>query len=258
MQEWTSPPTRRELTLLLFCATVFIVAFNASSSFHLIGLDSSSFLPFSSHAAPIGFDGRRLEGHRDHLESEIFGEWEWEPGHIAGVKEAESSRLLHGRSYGHPDAYLRGEGLSGRQAMWLRGLGEGRLGHGEEFGSTSVNDDFVRWGDDVPRTELVQHIPGASFFIPLLHSRVGEHHIIPLGYTILDNVIMYSGTFYVVVDDPTAMPPADVIASSRVNHNSPPRDIDWQVFPAGDAPSKFGTHGGRCAFTSSSKWIQFS
>ena len=39
-----------------------------------------------------------------------------------------------------------------------------------------------------------------------LHSRVGEHRTIPLGYTILDNVITYSRTFYIVVDDPTSMP----------------------------------------------------
>ena len=168
MNDWISPPTRRELTLLLFCPTLFIVAFNASSSFRLIGLDSSAFIPFSSHPTPIGLDGRRLEGHRDRLEAEIFGEWEWEPGRIAGIKEAESTRLLHGRSYGHPDAYLRGEGRSGEQAMWLRGLGDGRYDRGEvELGSTSVNDDFVRWGEDVPRTMLVQHVPGtSSLFAP--------------------------------------------------------------------------------------------
>ena len=34
--------------------------------------------------------------------------------------------------------------------MWPWGPGEGRFGHGEEFGSTSVNDDFMRWGDNVP------------------------------------------------------------------------------------------------------------
>ena len=72
-------------------------------------------------------------------------------------------------------------------------------------------------------------------------------HICPLGFTILDNVIMFSGTFYVVTDDLTSMPPAEVIGSSRVNHNSPPRDIDWQVFLARDAPRKFGSYGGRCA-----------
>jgi hypothetical protein len=162
MSDWTSTPTRREFTLLLFCVTIFIVAFNASASLRLIGLDPSSIIPFSSGPAPLGLDGRRLEGYRDRLENEIFGEWEWEPGHIAGVKEAESTRLLHGRQHGQKDAYVRGEGRSGKQAMWLLGVGEGRYGHGEGLGTTSVNDDFVHWDNDVPRTELRQHVPGTS------------------------------------------------------------------------------------------------
>ncbi|KAI0287548.1 hypothetical protein BC826DRAFT_1108391 [Russula brevipes] len=224
MSDWTSTPTRREFTLLLFCVTIFIVAFNASASLRLIGLDPSSIIPFSSGPAPLGLDGRRLEGYRDHLENEIFGEWEWEPGHIAGVKEAESTRLLHGRQHGQKDAYVRGEGRSGKQAMWLLGVGEGRYGHGEGLGTTSVNDDFVHWDNDVPRTELRQHVPG---------------------FTILDNVIMLSGTFYIIAEDPASMPSVETIASSRVNHNDPPRDADWQVFSAQAALSKFGSHGGR-------------
>ena len=164
MTSWTSPPTRRELTLLLFCVTIFIVAYNASTSLYLIGLSSSSLFPLSSRPAPIGPDGRRPEGYRDGLEKEIFGEWDWEPGHIAAVKEAESARVMHGKTYGHPDTYLRGEGQSGEQAMWLQGVGEGRYGQGEGLGSTSVNDELVRWSEDVPRTQLKQHVPGASPF----------------------------------------------------------------------------------------------
>jgi hypothetical protein len=162
MVDWTSPPTRRELTLLLFCVTVFIVGYNVTTSLRLIGIDSSIILPFSSHPAPIGTDGRKIEGHRDPLENEIFGEWDWDHGHIAGVKEAESSRLLNGKPYGHPDAYIRGDGQSGEQAMWLQGVGEGRFMLGEGLGSTSVNDEFVRWNEDVPRTEVRQHVPGTS------------------------------------------------------------------------------------------------
>lgn len=156
MSSWTTPPTRRELTLLLFCVTVFIVAYNANTSLRLIGLDSAS------RPAAIGPDGRRPEGDRDHLENEIFGEWDWDPGYIAAVKEAESARVMHGKTYDDPDAYIRGEGLTGEQTMWLQGVAEGRYGQGEGLGSTSVNDDLVRWGKDVPRTELKQHVPGTS------------------------------------------------------------------------------------------------
>jgi hypothetical protein len=172
MSGWTSPPTRRELTLILFCVTIFIVAFNASTTLRLIGLDPSSLISFSSSPAPIGPDGRRLEGYRDRLENEIFGEWDWDPGRIAGVKDAESTRLLHGRPHNHPDAYLYGEGKTGEEAMWLLGVGEGRYINGEGLGSTSVNDEFVHWGEDVPRTELRQHVPGTSslldFLLPLV------------------------------------------------------------------------------------------
>lgn len=224
MSGWTSPPTRRELTLILFCVTIFVVAFNASTTLRLVGLDPSSLISFSSSPAPIGLDGRRLEGYRDRLENEIFGEWDWEPGRIAGIKDAEKTRLLHGRPHNHPDAYLYGEGETGEQAMWLLGVGEGRYINEEGLGSLSVNDEFVRWGEDVPRTELRQHVPG---------------------FTILDNVIMLEGTFYIVVDDPTSMPAIESIASSRVNKNDPPRDIDWQIFPGQTAFSKFDSHGGR-------------
>ena len=57
---------------------------------------------------------------------------------------------------------------------------------------------------------------------------------------------MLEGALYIVVDDPTSMPQIDAIASSRVNQNDPPRDIDWQVIPAQTAFSRFGSYGGRC------------
>jgi hypothetical protein len=164
------------LTLLLFCATVFIVAYNVSTSLRLIGIDASPLLPFSSRPIPIGPDGRRVDGYRDRLENEIFGEWDWEPGHIAGVKEAESARLLHGKSHG-PDAYIRGEGRSGEQAMWLQGVGEGRLVLEEGSESTSVNDEFMRWGEEVPRTELRQHVPGTP--ISLRSPTLGRSPLTP-------------------------------------------------------------------------------
>lgn len=76
--------------------------------------------------------------------------------------------------------------------------------------------------------------------------RLCERQDWSLGFTILDNVIMFAGTFYVVVDDPTSMPGIEYIASSRVNKNDPPRDIDWQIITSQTAFSTFGTYGGRC------------
>ena len=247
MASWTSSPTRRELTLFLFCVTIFIVAFNASTSLRLLSLNSS-LIPFSSRHAPIGSDGRKPEGYRDRLENEIFGEWDWEPGHIAAVKEAESARVMHGKPYDHPDAYIHGEGRSGEQAMWLQGVGEGRYGQGEGLGQTSVNDELVHWSEDVPRAQLKQHVPGASSFCSAgkVHA-ANRDYPSPIGFTILDNVILFNGGFFVVADDVTSMPLVEAIGSSMENHRDAPRDIDWQVFPAQTAPIKFGSYGGRCA-----------
>ena len=248
MASWTSSPTRRELTLFLFCVTIFIVAFNASTSLRLLSLNSSSLIPFSSRHAPIGSDGRKPEGYRDRLENEIFGEWDWEPGHIAAVKEAESARVMHGKPYDHPDAYIHGEGRSGEQAMWLQGVGEGRYGQGEGLGQTSVNDELVHWSEDVPRAQLKQHVPGASSFCSAGKAHAANRdYPSPIGFTILDNVILFNGGFFVVADDVTSMPPVEAIGSSMENHRDAPRDIDWQVFPAQTAPIKFGSFGGRCA-----------
>ncbi|KAI0064387.1 hypothetical protein BV25DRAFT_1898814 [Artomyces pyxidatus] len=222
MGQWTSPPTRRELSLLLFCVTIFIIAYNADASLRLVGLDAS-VLPFSSYKpAPIGPDGRRLAPYRDKLEAEIFGEWDWEEGRVAGAKTAEAARLMGKKGKG--DVYVHGEGVTGREAMWLQGVGEGKYGLEEGMGTTNVNDDFVRWGEDVPRTTLVQHIPG---------------------FTILDNVLFAFGTFFLVTDDPSSMPDVSSVASSIVNHTEPPRDIDWQVLPHSNALNKLGPYGGR-------------
>jgi len=43
------------------------------------------------------------------------------------------------------------------------------------------------------------------------------------------------------------MPPVEAIGSSMVNHNEASRAVDWQVFSAQAASSKFGPYGGRCA-----------
>ncbi len=258
MSGWTSPPTRREFTLLLLCVTIFIVAFNASTTLRLIGLDPSSLISFSSSPAPIGLDGRRLEGYRDRWENEIFGEWEWEPGRIAAVKDAESTRLLHGRPHGHPDAYLRGEGETGEEAMWLVGVREGRYIQGEGLGTTSVNDEFVRWGEDIPRTELRQHAPGTSSLFGFLLCRLCERRYWSLGFTVLDNVTLLSGTFYIVADDPTSMPSIESIASSMVNKNDPPRDVDWRVVSSQTAISELGSYGGRCVAPLSFNYLIFT
>ncbi|KAI0322848.1 hypothetical protein OF83DRAFT_1167141 [Amylostereum chailletii] len=223
MTHWTAPPTRRELTLLLICVTIFVCAYNAETTLRLVGLSDSSLVPFSStRAPPIGPDGRRPEAYRDALENEIFGEWDWDAGRIAGVKAAEEERVKGGSE--HRDRYVHGEGKTGVNAMWLQGLSEGKYISGDGLGSTTVNDDFIHWGDEVPRTKLVSHVPG---------------------FTIVDNLTMSFGTFFLVTDDPSSLPKADAIASSSLERGAPPNDFDWQILPAGEATAKLGNFGGR-------------
>jgi hypothetical protein len=133
---WRSPPSRRELTLFLFSLTVFILFYNLDTSFRLLGLDpiatqSALMGKLGFRKGIIGTDGRRPPGWRDLLEMEIFGEWGWEEGHVA-----------------------KGG------AIWL---GKAQTGAGEKqeiFGEGTANDVFMHWGDQVPKTRLVKHVPG--------------------------------------------------------------------------------------------------
>ena len=144
---WFSPPTRREISLLLFSFTVFVFAYNIDITlsphnlvFRKLGLSSSSV---------IGKDGRRPPGWRDRLEDEIFGEWRWEEGHVAG--EGPDRRRERGTDrYG---------------AQWL---GRNEIGDvvGEIYGTTTADNAILRWGDDVPITTMVRHVPGQQSRLP--------------------------------------------------------------------------------------------
>ena len=148
--------------------TVFIVGYNVTTSLHLVGIDSSSV---SSRPAPIGTDVRRIEGYRDRSENDIFGEWDWEPGHNAGVKEAESSRLVHGKPHSHPDAYVRGD----RQSV-----GEGRFLLGEALGSTSVSlcaGACRERSSGLPfSTMSLWHLPRFMPFVETIASSMANHN----------------------------------------------------------------------------------
>ena len=63
----------------------------------------------------------------------------------------------------------------------------------------------------------------------------------------MDNLIMVNGTFYLVSDDPSSLPPLEYIASSAQNRADPSRDHEWEVLNKADATAKLGTFGGRYA-----------
>jgi hypothetical protein len=151
MMHWSSPLGRREIALLIFSLTVFILAYNFDSALHFFGADFSSaiFLPFPPFSTSlISTDGRKPFGWRDRLEREIFGDWEWDEGHIARDR-SERSRAKGHSTYG---------------AIWL-GRAETGVVAGEVFGDEAVNGVMRWWGDDVPRTSVLKHTPGAVFVL---------------------------------------------------------------------------------------------
>ena len=146
---WRKPPSRRELTLVLFSLTVFILFYNLDTSFRLLGVDPASSVllsKFGLKSGIIGTDGRKPPGWRDKLEGQIFGDWDWEVGQVAG-DGAEREKVKGGKD----DKY---------GAIWLS---QGKIGAGENqaiSGQGFAGDAFLSWGDNVPTTKLVKHVPG--------------------------------------------------------------------------------------------------
>jgi hypothetical protein len=148
---WRSPPNRREITLSLFSLTVFILFYNLNTSFRFLGVDpaateSALLSKLGFRKGIIGTDGRRPPGWRDPLEEEIFGEWGWEEGQVAGNgEEREKTKGEAGDKYG---------------AIWL---GKAKTGGStqETFGDGTASEAFIQWEDQVPKTSVLQHVPGA-------------------------------------------------------------------------------------------------
>ncbi|XP_006463383.1 hypothetical protein AGABI2DRAFT_208124 [Agaricus bisporus var. bisporus H97] len=179
---WLSPPDRREFTLILFCLVLYILAYNLETSLQLLGVDSvaTSGAVFSrlglGKTRAIGSDGRKPVGWRDDLELDIYGDWQWDEGHIAGNGEERTQGVDAGR----------------HGAMWISRKDAGEV-LSKAFGEVPVDEALQRWGTDVPQTKVQKHVPG---------------------YTILDNVFIYNGNVYLVTDDSNNFPAVSAIVSS--------------------------------------------
>ncbi|KIJ15878.1 hypothetical protein PAXINDRAFT_114346 [Paxillus involutus ATCC 200175] len=193
---WHSPPSRREISLTLFSITTFILFYNLESSFSHFGLPEEA-----RAASRAGGKNSKPGSWRDAWEMEIYGDWTWEEQQVA--KNAQKNRI-HGNA---------SSSLEGAASVSLQP---------QIFGTVGVNDGFVNWGDDIPTTSLVKHVPG---------------------YTIMDNVFMLNGTVFVVTDDP-AFPPLSSIASSSENSHEVPRPSDWQILSSDQARETLGPYGG--------------
>ncbi|KZT63320.1 hypothetical protein DAEQUDRAFT_815723 [Daedalea quercina L-15889] len=217
---WLYPPTRREITLVLFSLTVFILSYNLEASLQLVGVRPAKLS--GSYLSAIGLggqdpgydrDGRRPKEWRDELENMIAGEWEWEEGKAAGVATTSSVGPVGTAAIYNADASKSPTFGTGREDRGI-GLTKG----------VSPREQLVRWETKVPVAHAIAHVPG---------------------YTILDNVIMANGTFYLITDDPSSLPSLEYIASSSINSAYPPREHEWGIINTADAADKIGTFGGR-------------
>jgi hypothetical protein len=149
---WLSPPDRREITLLLFCIAVYILAYNLETSLQLLGVDSvaTSGAVFSrvglGKTRAIDRDGRKPNGWRDKLELDIYGDWTWDEGHVAGNSEERTQRI----------------GTSLHGAAWASRAEIGDVA-GKLFGEVSVDEALQWWRDDPPQTKVLKHVPGSWF-----------------------------------------------------------------------------------------------
>ena len=55
---------------------------------------------------------------------------------------------------------------------------------------------------------------------------------------------MLNGTFYLVADKPSLLPPLGSIASSSTDRSKPPTPMDWQIIDREEATLLFGPFGG--------------
>lgn len=65
-----------------------------------------------------------------------------------------------------------------------------------------------------------------------------------LGYTVFENLFMLNGTFYLVADKPSLLPPLGSIASASGDSTQPPTPRDWRIVTKEEATALFGPFGG--------------
>ena len=191
-RNWTSPPTRREISLVLFALTLFVLTYNIETSLRIVGvspkLSPLSTLPssLSSSLSSLGFgsndpgldaDGRRPIEWRDDLERIIVGDWEWNEGEIASVEHAQDRLVL----------VELGEKVEASTYVYKAGAGKTftkagsaqahTLGEVEAVGvdvgpreGVQLKGGFVWWGEkgrNIEQSRVLVHVPGTCTRIPV-------------------------------------------------------------------------------------------
>lgn len=146
---WITLPDRRELTLILFSLTVYLISYNLDSSLSLLGLNPSATQGAVLTRLGLGetkyidSDGRKPEGWRDALEKQAYGDWGWDSDHVAGDGSERSQ--------------TKGTGRHG--AMWMSKRMPGST-TSSFLGPSTIDQALLWWNDDLPITKLVKHAPG--------------------------------------------------------------------------------------------------
>ncbi|KAF9482293.1 hypothetical protein BDN70DRAFT_801817 [Pholiota conissans] len=182
---WTAPPERREIGLVLLCFFAYFLAYNIEVTLQVLGIDAAATKAKGAVLSRLGVgntvigdDGLRPAGWRDKLELDVFGDWEWSQGHVAGDGTERSQS--------------KGSGRHGAQWIARKDV-QDIAGVQEPFGDSTVNDGLQNWGKDLPETAIVGHASG---------------------YTIFDNVYIFNGTVYLITDSAAAWPPLSTMVAS--------------------------------------------
>ena len=211
---WHSLPSRRESTVIIFSITIFVLFYNLESSFERLRARQGSTV-----TGPVG------EGSVN-WEKVLYGDWTWEEQQVAKNAQARREELAKNST-----------------SLWgprERGL---ITQHPEIYGTVGVNDGYVNWGDKLPTTTVMKHVPGKykerrQFLISPL-----TVFLIRLGSTILDHVFLLNGTIYLVTDD-SSFPPLGSIASSTQKPAEVPQPSEWQVLTTKQGREILGQYGG--------------
>ncbi|KAJ3882812.1 hypothetical protein F5051DRAFT_244319 [Lentinula edodes] len=216
---WLAPPTRRELTLLLFCSTVFTLAYNFENTLRYVGFDAYStrgailtrfgFTSANTVVATLLKDGRKVGDLRDHTDNTII--WNGEDNKIIKIYSESKGEYVE---YGTIEAGQQ-LGVGAHSAMWISQARLEKLWP-NRLTAKSVKEGFWRWNGDVPRTKLIRHLPG---------------------YTVLDQPIVLNNVIYIVTDEPQTFPELRSITSSMLDN--------MRMISTQQARIVLGKYGGR-------------
>lgn len=207
--------SRREITLVLCSVMIFLVFYNFDTTSNLL---ANPNLPGKS-SNPTADGG---------LDMDIYGDWVSDERRISSVRKQQEEKE---------------DGSQGN--IWLK---SDRVPEAQKqviFGDIGVNDGFMHWGKDIPETRIVKHVAGMCTAIA--YGSIADniaYRATPVGFSIMDNVIMCNGTIFIVTGSPSSFPSLGSIASSADNSREAPLLGEWEILSIEQARDTLGSYGG--------------